>query len=173
MAAMNSEWLRSYLSDASRKKLCTRIFCTTCGAMEFRRGLLGGLDHGGSHRGKSRISRDGVLEIAEALGGLGCPPDQEYQQWFDAVRCILFDLWTGIPILDKETENRLGSSWAGLVLEKMKEHYQQRLAARELDSPDNVERRREEKKRQRHEQHLERQSLKKERDRLWRLGKLQ
>jgi hypothetical protein len=38
---MTSNWLEAYLLDAVSKKLCTKIHCTTCGALDFRRGVLG------------------------------------------------------------------------------------------------------------------------------------
>jgi hypothetical protein len=40
---MTSNWLEAYLMEAARKELCTKIFCTTCGALEFRQGVLSAL----------------------------------------------------------------------------------------------------------------------------------
>ena len=33
------DWLQRFIVDARRRNLCTEIFCTTCGAWEFRSGL--------------------------------------------------------------------------------------------------------------------------------------
>jgi hypothetical protein len=40
---MTSNWLEAYLMEAVRKELCTKILCTTCGALEFRQGVLSAL----------------------------------------------------------------------------------------------------------------------------------
>jgi len=66
----------------------------------------------------------------------------------------------------------LAGSWAGGVLQAMKKHFAEREAKRSAragaDDPVNVERRREEKKRLKQEQHEQCLALKKERDRMWR-----
>ena len=37
---MEHNWLQAYLIESIDKRLCTSIYCTTCGAQEFRHGLL-------------------------------------------------------------------------------------------------------------------------------------
>jgi len=165
---MKAEWLQTYLIDAVEKKLCTKINCTTCGAMEFRNGLLAGLDPPREIPRRVRFDRAGVVEITEALAGVTAD-DLRLHPQYEAIRCILYDLWSGMPMLDNEIEVRLKGSWAGHVLQKMKEHHQAAAAARELQSPTVVRRHREEKQRKTQEQHLLRLKAKIERDRLWRV----
>ena len=167
---MKVDWLQAFLSDAVRKKLCTRSNCTTCGAMDFRRGVLAGLDSPKSDPWRLRFERESTLEIAEALSGI-TPDGIAYASLEAAVRCLICDLWSGIPVIDQEIEKRLAGSWAGEVLDRMKEHHQARLAARELQSPANAKKRHDEKKRLKQEQHLGRLALKQERDKLWRAHK--
>jgi hypothetical protein len=90
----------------------------------------------------------------------------------DAVRCLLVDLWSGIPLLDRDIAALLAGSWAGDILQMMNEHHEAREADRrardEFQSPAAVQKRREEKKLLNQEQHEKRLALKKGRDRLWR-----
>jgi hypothetical protein len=87
------------------------------------------------------------------------------------VRCILFDLWTAIPLFDIDIEILLAETWAGDILRKMKEHHDareaERLARDTSQNSTNVQKRREEKKRLKQEEHEKRLALKKERDRRW------
>lgn len=39
ITSMTTNWLHAYLIESVRRNLCTKIHCTTCGAMEFRRGM--------------------------------------------------------------------------------------------------------------------------------------
>lgn len=134
--------------------------------MDFRKGVLAGLDSPKSDPWRLRFERESVLEIAEALAGV-TPYGIAYASLEAAVRCLIGDLWSGIPIIDQEIEKRLAGSWAGEVLDRMKEHHQARLAALELQSPASAIKRHEEKKRLKQEQHLRRLALKRERDKLW------
>lgn len=164
---MTSNWLSDFLQEAVRRRLCTQIQCTTCGAIKFRRGVRAALIKA---LGPMGTEREATLEIARALSRIP-PEDSESTGLQPAVMCLLFDLWTGIPILDREIETALGNSWARNVLRSMQEHYAAREAARqsreELEDPVNVQRRREEKRRLKQEQHQRRLALKKERDRVW------
>ncbi len=168
---MTTNWLQAYLVEAVRKKLCTTIYCTTCGAMDFRRGVLDALTGATSQPPRQHLDRETAIEIARALAGIK-PDGNALRPLDDAVRCILFDLWSGIPLLDKEIEIFLAGSWAGSVLDRMKKHHEARQAAcraeAEFQASANVQKRREEKKRLKQEQHEKRLALKKERDRIWR-----
>ena len=180
---MDSMWLDMYLKDAVARNLCTMIHCTTCGAEKFRFGL-GLLRNSGVSLDRRRNHH---LDIANALAGITSPEsDDRYQPEIyrssdkleEAVRCIIFDLWTGLPFLDQEVEQRLGDSWAGNVLQKMKEHYRQKCIVRNLhdedNSPEKIHVREEERKRLKQlkqKAHLKRLQLKVERDKLWHQAK--
>ena len=163
---MGDNNLQSFLVSAVSRKLCTQIYCTTCGAMEFRQGVV--LAVTGISTSSRRLSRETILEIARALAGVtpvaGISLD-------DAVRCILFDLWSGMPYLDQEIEEILQGSWAGGVLQRMKAHHAALQAARkaeaEYQSSDAVHMRREAKRLLKQEQHSRRLEIKRERDKLW------
>ena len=84
-----------------------------------------------------------------------------------AVRCLLFDLWTGLPAFDAEIESPIEGTWAGGVLGRMKAHHAARQAALRAHEEFQAAapRRREEKKRLKAKQHQDRLERKKERDR--------
>lgn len=162
---MKSEWLQAFLVEADRKHLCTKTYCTTCGAMELRKGVLAGLDAKCDNPWTLRHNRESTLELADALAGVDCLPGGA----FDALRCLLCDMWSGIPILDNEVERILGDSFAGMVLGMMKKHHAEREAARAEFSPEKVKARRDAKRLIKQEQHSQRLARKQERDRLWKL----
>ena len=168
---MTSKWLEAYLAEAVRKKLCTKIHCTTCGALEFRRGVLDALSIATGRQPLQRLDRESVIEIAKALAEVSRNHDTPGAME-DAVRCLLVDLWSGIPLLDRDIAALLTGSWAGDILHMMNEHHEAREADRrardEFQSPAAVQKRREEKKLLNQEQHEKRLALKKGRDRLWR-----
>ncbi len=169
---MTTNWLQVYLIEAARKKLCTMIYCTTCGAMEFRLGVLHALTSATGQPPRQHFDRASSIEIARALSRV-TPDDNALVSLEQAVRCLLFDLWSGISVLGndlKYLEVLLAGSWAGDVLRRMKEHHEAQQAARraaaELQA--NALKRRGEQKRLKQEQHEKRLAIKKERDRLWR-----
>jgi hypothetical protein len=168
---VTSKWLEAYLAEAVRKKLCTKIHCTTCGALEFRRGVLDALSIATGRQPLQRLDRESVIEIAKALAEVSQNHDTPGATE-DAVRCLLVDLWSGIPLLDRDIAALLAGSWAGDILHMMNEHHEAREADRrardEFQSPAAVQKRREEKKLLNQEQHEKRLALKKGRDRLWR-----
>jgi len=134
--------------------------------MDFRRGVLKGVV-GSSHVDPRRIDRESALDIAIALAGVR-PVEGIYLD--AAVRCILFDLWSGIPAIDYEIEELLGSSWSGNVLRTMQQHYAVRQAAQRTaeEYVESAQKRKEEKRQAKREQHAIRLGLKRERDRIWR-----
>ncbi len=165
------DWLQSYLIEAAQKNLCTRIRCTTCGASEFRKGLL---KAAAQASGRNQV---GVLDevtsrtILESLARID-PPLQSERQVEQAVRLVLFDLWTSL-LLEKN-EHLLAGSWAGNVLERMAAHYKAAVerskALAEFQDRENTQQRRAEKRKLRQLRHQERLVLKSGRDRIWREG---
>ncbi|MEK6299354.1 MAG: hypothetical protein AABO41_01420 [Acidobacteriota bacterium] len=168
---MSENWLQTYLVEAVQKQLCTQIHCTTCGAREFRLGVLNALAMATDQPPQQSFDRQSVVEIARALAEVQPVPD-ELEKMEDAVRCLLFDLWSGLPFIDRDVETILDGTWAGRILRGMQEHQKATQEARreleEYEDPVNVEKRREEKKRLKQEKHQERLALKKDRDQLWR-----
>lgn len=168
-ATRGENWLQGYLLDAVRKNLCIRIFCTTCGAEDFRRGLLVVLAGAMGRDFVPRIDNEAALAITRALA-LVHPGADEHSQYEDAVRLILFEIWQ--VAAEHEFELVLEGTWAGGVLARMKAHHKaredERRAFAESQDPIKVQQRREEKRRIRQEKHSERLNLKRERDRLWR-----
>lgn len=88
--------------------------------------------------------------MATALAVIA-PDDSGLRTFKGAVRCLLVDLWSGIPFLNNEIEALLAGSWAGENLRAMKDHQAARKSARraheEFMTPGNVEQWREQKKR--------------------------
>jgi hypothetical protein len=168
---MTENWLQTYLVESVQKQLCTQIHCTTCGAREFRLGVLNALAKTVHQTPQGSFDRESVVQIARALAEVRPIPD-ELKTMEGAVRCLLFDLWSGLPFVYREVETILDGTWAGGVLVGMQEHHTATQEARrkleEYEDPVNVQKRREEKKRLNQEKHQERLALKKERDRLWR-----
>ena len=84
-----------------------------------------------------------------------------------AVRCLLFDLWYVSYPLQTEIEAIVAGSWAGEVLQSMNAHDATQVARRqakeEYASPENVQKRREEKKRLKQERHQQGLAVKQER----------
>ena len=172
---MTPNWLKAYLVEAVGKNLCTKIGCTTCGAIKFRGGVLSALSMA-TGKPIQYFDRETNIEIARALAEIK-PTDDPTRDVEDAVRYLLVELWSGMPLLDREIEVMIVGTWAGEILGQMKAHYETRVAERRaceaFEDPINVQKRREEKKRLSQEQHKKRLALKKVRDRHWRekLGK--
>lgn len=168
---MTSNWLHAYVADAVRRNICTRIRCTTCGAMDLRMGVLDELTQATGRSPRQKWDREVVIEIASALAHV-TPIGSERHTLVPAVRCLLFDCWSGMPLLDNDIEAVLTDSWAGDILRDMKKHHAAREVERrtraEMQDPSNVQKRREERKRLKQEQHEQRLAAKKERDRIWR-----
>lgn len=145
---MNRGWLHSYLVDATRRKLCTRIHCTTCGAMAFRQGVFRALAKATDQGSPPTQGRESVVRIAQALAAVR-PSGSEVGQLELAARCLVFDICRALG--ETETENILGDSWGGDVLGRMQAHHRSVLAARrareEYESPERTRARREERKR--------------------------
>jgi hypothetical protein len=167
--ASNGNWLQEYLAEAVAKNLCTRISCTTCGALEFRRGLLKAAARAIHGNSSERLDPGTASTILHALAHLQTPR-QSQREMEEAVRMVLFDLWTSLML--HNNEHLLGESWAGDVLQRMKAHYEAVLARSkaiaESQDPVLVQQRRLEKRNVKQQKHEERLAQKKERDRIWR-----
>ena len=165
----NDHWLQTYLHESARRKLCTRIRCTTCAALDFRRGLL---------RAYGNVSGYSEVEFFDAFNAVGIlralatvkRPDDFSESIAAAVRCILYDLWLVLPV--PTVHSMLAGSWSGDVLKDMEKHNSERRAAQrareEFEDPVRVQQRRDEKKRLKQKRHQQRLALKVERDRVWR-----
>jgi hypothetical protein len=46
------------------------------------------------------------------------------------VRCLLFNLWSGLPMMDVEIKALLEGTWVATVLGRMKDHHNRTQAAR-------------------------------------------
>ena len=175
--SQETNWLERYLETAIRNNVCVRIRCTTCGAEDFRLGLLGEYARATGKVASTvitfaRLNHDTAIDLAQALALVR--PSKTDRKFFDAVRFVLFDVryFIGGPWAEQELERILGHSYAGDVLERMKAHYNEtqraRTAREDYQSPERVQQRREEKRRMNQQQHAERMERKKEKDRLWR-----
>lgn len=166
---MTENWLHAYLVASVRRDLCTRIHCTTCGATEFRHGLLRALATATSQPPSRTYTQQVAVDVAQALADMR-PSDAEARQLEEAGRCVVFDVCSAIG--EREAEQLLGQSWGGDLLRRMQEHHRRVTAARrskaEYEDPAKVQERREERKRVLQQRHEQRLALKKERDRAWR-----
>lgn len=163
-------WLQGYLVDAIQRNVCTKVGCTTCGAREFRTGLLAQAAKQMQRVHLGRLNRDGAVVIARALNCL-IPPDTVPVERFEAaVRLILTSIWAVLGEVDADRliEPLLSESWAGDLLARMKRHYaavvEERKRFEEEQDPVRVEARRAEKRRQRQVAHEERLATKRKRD---------
>lgn len=169
--SQGDSWLQHFLEDAVRRKLCTRIHCTTCGAMEFRKGLLHELQKASGLSPSTALPTETGLTIARALAQVR-RPDTNEAEVNAAVRLVLFEIWSTLKPwgADTDLDEILQRTWAGSILAGMRAHAAGRDAARRAhaESEAGAEKRREEKKRLKQEQHAKRLTAKVERDRLWR-----
>lgn len=164
---MTTHWLQAYLVESVQKNLCTKIYCTTCGAMDFRKGVVKAYARTTGVQPPDGMYRLDALAIARALAEVS-PIDPSDRKLIDAGRCLLFDICGTVGTT--ETAQILGDSWGGNVLRRMREHDAARQAARRASAENetNARKQREEKKILKQQQHAKRLALKKERDQLWR-----
>lgn len=163
---MTENWLHTYLRESVRGKLCTRIHCTTCGALEFRRGVLRALASAMGATPATGMDPASAVQVARALAELE-PDASDATRLEEAARCLLFDLCRTIG--EAEAGRLLGQSWGADVLRCMQEHHRAVLAARAAreayEGPEAAQKRRDEKKRLAQERHQQRLLLKQERNR--------
>lgn len=163
---MDKHWLYTYLLESYNKNLCTTIHCTTCGAMEFRQGVIEALPDKQGQKLLNDWSPINAISITKALAELQ-PIGPDILKIGPGVRCILFDIWRIIG--EAEMEKILSGTWAGEVLRRMQEHYKERMAAilAQEAFEAKAQHQRAGKKRLKQEQHQQRLNLKKERDKIW------
>lgn len=71
---------------------------------------------------RQHFDRESNIEIARALAEVK-PNGDASGALKDAVECLLVDLWSGIPLLDKDIEMLLAGTWVGENLSSMKAHH--------------------------------------------------
>jgi hypothetical protein len=120
-------WLQRFLEQSVRMKWCAKINCTTCGAIEFRRGLI---SQAGEALGRPEFqswNNELCIETLRALANVE-PPPRNRRPYEDAVRLILYEAWSAMDSGNFASESEiLANTWAGEVLKKMQEHYQARV----------------------------------------------
>lgn len=170
-------WLQNFLEHATAERWCTKIYCTTCGAWDFRLGLHHALDLAmgrarSNIRGRALLQRGYTLPEAEVLAAALAGVD------FDAepLRMILFELHLALSAdqMAERIEPLLAGSRAGEVYQGMQWHHTQRVAERSaheaFNAPEAVAARRAAKRQAKAEAHAARLEAKKARDRAWRAG---
>lgn len=166
---MTENWLHAYLVASVGRNLCTRIHCTTCGATEFRQGLLRALATATQRPPSRAYTPQVAIDLARALADARFS-DAEAAQLEEAGRCVVYDICSAMG--EREAEQLLGQGWGGDVLRRMQEHHRRVVEARrakaEYEAPARVQERREERRRVAQQRHEQRLTLKKERDRTWR-----
>src|SRR5688572_12253135 len=128
---VTENWLQLYLVESVRRDLCTQIGCTTCGAREFRLGVLSALAMATGRPLRQDFDQDTAKEIAMALAEVH-PTPTDLSKLENAVRCLLFDLWNGLPVLDKDIEMSLSGTWYGKLLREMRDHHKARQSERRV-----------------------------------------
>ena len=122
-------WLQLYLIESVRENRCTRVHCSTCGATQFRRGLLDALAKETGRGPMKHLDRAGANEVVRGFAAVASPAEAP-DAVEEAVRCVLYDLWSGVPMSVEELESLLAGTWSGEVLKRMKAHHAAREAAR-------------------------------------------
>lgn len=106
---MSGNWLEAFLDDAKAKNLCVRCFCTTCGALPFRRTLVGAAA-AATGRARADHAWDNTIAVA-ATAALAELAPATVTRHFDALRLVLVDLWGG---LGEERFHRLTEAPLGI-----------------------------------------------------------
>src|SRR5262249_32498723 len=97
----DGNWLQDCLVQAVEKNLCTQIGCTTCGALEFRRGLLKAAARDSPTGSPETLDSASASVILESLARV-TPPVRLQREIEDAVRLVLFDLWNSMLLQGRE-----------------------------------------------------------------------
>jgi len=172
MGRPESAWLAGYLAEAKARPLCTNLYCTTCGASEFRNGVFERAARAIGLAADECHDRRVVLEVVRQLASLR-PSRREAWEWRDAVQLIWSDLSSSVWFRGarEECEQLLTGSWAGSELETMVRMHERSLEVRRRhaleNSPEVIEARRAEKRRLRDERLAARRLRKQEIDRRW------
>lgn len=161
-----TNWLHEYLREAVRRGPCVTIYCTTCGARDFRLGVLCAFAATTGGQASTGYDAQVSVPIAQALAEV-MPEDKDRLSLLQATRCLLFDLCSALG--EATVGQILDNCWAGEVLHGMQEHSRAREAARraQRDMEATAEARRAEKKRLAAECHAQRLAAKVARDKEW------
>lgn len=166
-------WLPPFLERAATEPMCTKPYCTTCGAMPFRRGFRELAAGALGRPAQGRIDMEIAVEIARQLALVPEPERMLHERVFQAMRLIFCELWNAVGPAAAEAVlvPLLQGTWSEQVRRQMYVHHNARAAEarriQQYESPEAVRARREEKKRLRQEKHRQRLEAKKERDRIW------
>jgi len=117
------EWLQQFISAALRRNLCTRIGCTTCGAREFRSGLMARLGIPISEVMTDPLPPLGADHAQRLLNLMSelKPPEHAMNLYSEPMQLMIYDCRCALggdralPAM----QDRLGQSWAGHVLRAM------------------------------------------------------
>ena len=85
-------WIAEFIETAAAAKVCTRIHCTTCGALDFRRDLV---RKANDALGISTSTWDDALAGVTAEG-LAHLPDDFTRTHIEAIRLVFFELWSNL-----------------------------------------------------------------------------
>lgn len=118
-------WLEAYLIDCIQRNVCTRVGCTTCGAREFRAGLLAETARQMHFLHLRRLTPDGATFIGQALAGIAPRDGMPDDKLESAVRFILTDIWAtlGESSAERTIAPLLSGSSSGDLLLRMQRHH--------------------------------------------------
>ena len=167
---MKNFWVNELISQTIEKDWCTKFFCTTCGAGDFKESLRRNLD---SVLGTRRFGvpfvfnsndADVILEQLKSLKPIDFS-DNYPREW--VIMFLLYISWQTSPS-DKTTASmseKLDGSYAGNILSSMIKDYAritaERLEYERKQSPEYIAKMRAEKKARKQELHEERMRLQK------------
>ena len=158
-------WLKAFLDGASKAQLCTRVYCTTCGAKPFRDGLKAGAIIASGTTGNEPLAKF----TADALATLG---QETVDHHSEALRLTLVELWGSLGEVQfhRIVEAKLANSPMAIFLQRMRAHSADRARAYQTheDSQRRATQQREFKKAERTKAHVARLEAKKLRDAEWR-----
>lgn len=159
------EWLQRYLSAAVRQQLCTKMYCTTCGATDFRRGWCAALGWASRYAPGDRTERARVL-----ASGLARVKPDERGRIEEAIELILFEVRSGVDLVSTDWRTILRGSWAESILHRMEEDARlyREIAAGRARHQEALQAAAAERRRERQERHQARLAAKVEKDRAWR-----
>ena len=143
------------LDHARKEQMCMDPFCGTCGANPFMKRVertLGVEEFVPWQTFFRRAQyRDLLIEQISALN------EHQANENFDALKFFLTRAFAANPLeLRIQIENKLAATPAGLILDRMKKHYEDRLAKQALSDPELAKVRREEKRKVKAEIHRQR-----------------
>lgn len=167
-------WIEKLLDDTVNNDWCTKLNCTTCGAMAFKKRLrlyVDGIRLGKVYRESEPLPRWGKADADFLIAALAGYEPVELNRFSskqdEAIMLILYVAWSHAPC-DETTEQMfrlLQSFYSGAILKRMMVHYSNVKQSREhyalIHSPEYAAKRRAEKKAEKQLRHAERMRLQK------------